>query len=456
MVRPTILIVDDEKRLCRSLEILLREEGPYQTQIATDYYEAIERLKEPIDLVLTDLTMPGKGGLDLLRAIRDERPNLPVILMTAYSTVESAVTAIKEGAQEYIVKPFENEDLLRLIRKSLSHIFSQVQSSDETVTSRFGDILGSSRLMQDVYYRISRAAETDSTVLITGESGTGKELVARAIHFSGSRKSKPFLALNCSALPEGLLESELFGHEKGAFTGAVKSREGKFELAEHGTLFLDEIGEVAPSVQVKLLRVLQDRAFERVGGRETLNVDVRIIAATNRDLATAVRNGSFREDLFYRLNVVTIHLPPLRDRKEDVPLLIEHFLSSKCRKVGADVKKLAPAARERLLHYDYPGNIRELENLIERAVVISRGEQIEASDLPLGGALSQPSMDQLSLPIEGGLSTLESMRERLERDVIERALKLYPEKSNTELAETLGTSRRVLEARLKQYGLSKS
>ncbi|HLG18889.1 MAG TPA: sigma-54 dependent transcriptional regulator [Bdellovibrionota bacterium] len=461
-VKPTILIVDDERRMCRSIEILLREQGPFETQIATDYYGAIEKLKEPVDLVLTDLTMPGKDGLELLRVIKHDRPELPVILMTAYSTVESAVTAMKDGARDYIVKPFENRELLRLIRRALPQSGDEVaedagENKEKTDTrGRFGDIIGKSRVMQEVYYRIGRAAETDSTVLITGESGTGKELVARAIHFSGNRKSKPFVPINCMAVPETLLESELFGHERGAFTGAVRQREGRFELAQDGTLFLDEIGEMPPSLQVKLLRVLQERQFERVGGTASIKVDVRIIAATNRNLAAAVQNGRFREDLYYRLNVVTIEMPPLRDRLEDLPLLINYYVDEKCRRVGVPLKTLSTEAGERLLHYDYPGNVRELENLIERAVVISRGSEIQLRDLPIAGASMGPQWDQISVPVEGGLSLLGEVHSRLERDVIERAIRIHPGKSNGELAELLGTSRRVLESRLKFYNLQKA
>lgn len=454
-VRPTILIVDDERRMCRSLEILFREEGPFDTLIATDYYEALEKLKEPVDLVLTDLTMPGKDGIELLRAVKKERPSVPVILMTAYSTVASAVTAMKEGARDYVVKPFQNETVLALIRRALSES-KPAETEVREMPVRFGDILGTSPKMQEVYFRVQRAAETDSTVLITGESGTGKEMVAKAVHFSGNRKSKPFVALNCTAVPETLLESELFGHERGAFTGAVRQREGKFELADQGTIFLDEVGEMPSALQVKLLRVLQERAFERVGGKETVRIDVRVIAATNRDLKAAVRGGGFREDLFYRLNVLTIEVPPLRERKEDLPLLIDHLLDEKFRKLGVPAKKLSAEARDWFLRYDYPGNVRELENLIERAIVISRKPEIGISDLPSGSSATQLPWDSLALPLEKGMEVLDEVRERMERELIERALKIYPEKSNSELAEILGTSRRVLENRLRQYKLSKN
>ncbi|MFH1262159.1 MAG: sigma-54 dependent transcriptional regulator [Pseudomonadota bacterium] len=452
-VRPTVLIVDDERRMCRSLEILLREEGPYNTVIATDYYEALEKLKGSVDLVLTDLTMPGKDGIELLRAVKKERPEIPVILMTAYSTVQSAVTAMKEGAHDYVVKPFQNETLLNLIRKALPESTAERDQSSGDLPARFGDIIGASAAMKEVYFRIHRAAETDSTVLITGESGTGKEMVARAIHFSGSRKSKPFVPLNCTAVPESLLESELFGHERGAFTGAVRQREGKFELAHGGTIFLDEIGDMNPAIQVKLLRVLQERSFERVGGKETVKVDVRVIAATHRELAAAVRGGQFREDLFYRLNVLTIEVPALRERKEDLPLLIDHFLEEKSEKLGAKTKTLSSEARDWLLRYDYPGNVRELENLIERAVVISRKREIGMGDLSTSGSATALPWDSLTLPTEKGMQVLSEVQERLEKELIERALKLYPDKSKSELAEILGTSRRVLESRLKQYGL---
>jgi len=453
--RPTVLIVDDERRMCRSIEILLREEGPYNTLIANDYYAALEKLKEPVDLVLTDLTMPGKSGIEVLRAVRQERPGVPVILMTAYSTVDSAVLAMKEGARDYVVKPFENEKLLHLIRRALDEKGALPAREPAVAQGRFGDILGKSPEMQEVFHRIQRAADTDATVLIFGESGTGKELVAKAIHYSGKRKAKPFIALNCAAVPENLLESELFGHERGAFTGAVSRREGRFELAQGGTLLLDEIGEMSPVLQVKLLRVLQERAFERVGGKETVEVDVRIIAATNRDLAAGVKTGSFREDLYYRINVVVIDLPPLRKRRDDLPLLIAHFLEEKSRKMGTERRELSEEAMDVLLRHDYPGNVRELENVIERAVVMTRGPKIEAGDLPIGSGPSAFPWERLTLPIEEGLKIADEMRERLERDVIERAIRLHPGKSNSELAEMLGTSRRVLEDRLKRYDIQK-
>ena len=456
-IQPTILIVDDERRLGRSLEILFREEGPFNTLVATDYYQALELLKHPVDLVLTDLTMPGKSGIDLLKDIVENHSSIPVILMTAYSTVESAVTAMKEGAADYIVKPFDNDELLALIRKTLHRTHSssvEVEASENV--DRFGDILGGSNAMQEVYRRIQRAAQTDATVLITGESGTGKELVAKAIHYSGGRKAKPFVALNCAAVSETLLESELFGHEKGAFTGAVRSREGRFELAQNGTLFLDEIGEMDPALQVKLLRVLQEKRFERVGGQKTLEVDVRIIAATNRDLYQAVKEGQFREDLFYRINVVHIPLPSLRERLEDLPMLVGHFINEKCRRLGIESKQLNDETMESLLKYPFPGNIRELENMIERAVIMSRNSEIEMSDLPIRTELDDHlRLDEISLPVDRGFELVENVKEKLERDLIERAIAQNPRKSNTEIAEMLGTSRRILEARIKQYNLRK-
>ncbi|MCB0308147.1 MAG: sigma-54-dependent Fis family transcriptional regulator [Bdellovibrionales bacterium] len=456
--KPMILVVDDEKRICRSLEILLSEEGQYRVKTATDYYAALDSLKGPVDLVVTDLTMPGKSGLELLCAIKKEKPDLPVILMTAYSTVESAVTAIKEGANDYIQKPFDNDELLSLIHKVLmaNHKIS-VADEDTPFRARFGDMIGNSRQMQDVYRWVSRAAETDSTVLISGESGTGKELVAKAIHFSGSRKSKAFIAINCAALPENLLESELFGHRKGAFTGALRDKEGKFELADHGTLFLDEIGEMPLNLQSKLLRVLQEKEFERVGDSATIKVNVRIIAASNRNLENAVIEKLFREDLFYRLNVLAIHVPPLRERREDLPLLIDHFLEEKARRAGVLKKTLSKEAASYLLQYDYPGNIRELENMIERAVVISQNPSIELEDFPAQGhGLKKNSDLSTQIPMEEGLKKIEEIKFKLEKEVIERALKNYPDKSNSEIAELLGTSRRILEMRLKRYNITKS
>ena len=454
-----IMIVDDEARMRRSLEILLSGEG-YQVATAANFYEALSKLDEYVDLVITDLTMPGKSGIDLLKEIKQKLPEVQVIMVTAYSTVKSAIETMKEGAFEYIVKPFESDELLIAVDRALK-IRSLTRENIDLkreirAMTRYGEIVGSSKKMRDVYYLIERAAETDSTVLITGESGTGKELVARAIHEKSSRARKSFLAINCMAMTETLLESELFGYERGAFTGAIKQKEGKFKAADEGTIFLDEIGEMQPSIQVKLLRVLQERAFERVGGNIPIHVDVRIIAATNRDLVKAIDENSFREDLFYRLNVITIDMPVLRERREDIPLLIDHFLDKKAEHLKMDRKALSAEVKEFLLSYDYPGNVRELENIIERAYAISREKVIYLRDLPFSH-LDKRGMPahSISLPIKNGFSLLEEVTKRMEMDLIKRAVDEYRDVSNEELAKLLGTSRRILELRMKEYGIGK-
>ena len=456
-----VMIVDDEARMRRSLEILLSEEG-YEILTASNFYEAISKLEEYIDLVITDLTMPGKTGLDLLREIKTKFPETQVIIITAYSTVQSAIDTMKEGAFEYLVKPFENEELLHAVKKALqmgSLTKENLMLKKEIqMMSRLGEIVGRSKKMQDIFYLIERAAETDSTVLITGESGTGKELAARAVHQNSSRKDKPFVCINCMAMTETLLESELFGYERGAFTGAIKQKEGRFKIADGGTIFLDEIGEIQPSIQVKLLRVIQERAFERVGGNATINVDVRIIAATNRDLSKAIIENKFREDLYYRLNVVAITLPPLRERREDLPILIDHFLEKKSLQLKMNKKTLSDEVKEFLLNYEYPGNIRELENIIERAYVLSRSDIIYVRDLPFAGTniKSGIELNGISLPVKNGFSKVTEISKRLEIELLKRAIEEHKDISNERLAELLGTSRRILEIRMKEYGIDKS
>ena len=455
-----IMIVDDEARMRRSLEILLTEEG-YEVTTASSFYEAISKYDEFIDLVITDLTMPGKNGIELLREIKKKFTETQVIIITAYSTVQSAIETMKEGAFEYLVKPFANEELLLAIEKalklsSLARENISLKREIERMTS-LGDIIGASPKMKEIFYLIERAAETDSTVLITGESGTGKELVAREIHKKGHRALKPFVCINCMAMTETLLESELFGYEKGAFTGAIKQKEGKFKTADTGTVFLDEIGEIYPAIQVKLLRVLQDRAFERVGGNTTIDVDVRIIAATNKNLHEAIGNKTFREDLFYRLNVITIKTPSLRERREDLPLLIDHFLDKKSEQLKMGRKDLSNEVKDFLLNYSYPGNVRELENIIERAYVLSRSDVLYIKDLPISdieGRATRPA--ELSLPVKNGLPALEDYVKRIEIELIKRAILENADLSNEKLAELLGTSRRILELRMHEYGISKT
>lgn len=381
-----ILIVDDEKNYLIILEALLSDEG-YEV-ITTDSPEEALRVVESqeIDLLITDMKMPRMSGMELMDKMRQYHSEIPVIMMTAYATVDKAVTAMKKGAFDYITKPFRNEELILTIKKAINmrRLLQENRLLTEKLKERyqFGAIIGKSKQMLRIYDLIQRVAPTKATVLITGQSGTGKELIAKAIHFNSPRKENPFISINCGALPENLLESELFGHEKGAFTGATSLRKGRFELANQGTLFLDEISETSPSLQVKLLRVLQEMEFERVGGTNTLKVDVRVIAASNKDLKKEAENGNFRMDLFYRLNVLHIEVPPLKDRPDDIPLLINHFLE----KIGKETKrtslKLNNEALRRCFLYHWPGNVRELENTIERASILARGDEITPEDLP--------------------------------------------------------------------------
>ncbi len=452
----TILIVDDEKNMRWALEKGLRQAG-YRTLSAPDGPEGLDlAASEAPDLVLLDLKMPKMDGLEALRLIKEQRPELPIIIITAHGSVATAIEAIKAGAYDYISKPFDLEEIQIVIKKALevralTEEVAKLRSEVERKYS-FQNIIGKSSKMQAVFDLVERVAGTSASVLIYGESGTGKELVAKAIHYLSPRRHRPYVQVNCSALPETLLESELFGHEKGAFTGAIARRQGRFELADTGTLFLDEIGELSPPVQVKLLRVLQDRTFERVGGMESIKVDVRIIAATNRDLTQAMVEGKFREDLYYRLNVVPIQLPPLRERAEDIPLLVEHFLkkfSAGPDPAGARVKTLAPEAARRLAEYRWPGNVRELENAIERAVIISRGDRITVEDLPreLQQTSAHPHRRAAFKLPEGGVNL-----EDVERDLIRQALDRTGG-NQTQAARLLGITRHTLLYRLDKYGL---
>lgn len=382
----SILIVDDEKNYLLILEDLLSEEG-YQVFTAETAEKGLETLEAlDLDVVITDMKMPGMDGMAFLERVHLYHPELPVIMMTAYGSVEKAVEAMRKGAYDYILKPFKNEELKLTIRKAIDHCQlirrNRFLSQELRERHQFSSIIGKNAAMQRIYQLIEKVAPTKATVLITGESGTGKELIARAVHYNSQRHERPFISVNCGALPETLLESELFGHERGAFTGAISLRKGRFELAHEGTLFLDEVSEMPPPLQVKLLRVLQEMEFERVGGTHTIRVDVRVVAASNRHLKEEVATGRFRSDLFYRLNVVHVHLPPLRERVDDIPLLVTHFLG-KYRKEGEKASMgIETEALRCLMEYSWPGNVRELENVIERSVILSSGEQITVRDLP--------------------------------------------------------------------------
>src|SRR6202451_866909 len=384
---PTILIVEDEPKMRRLLELNLGEDG-MTTLSAGDAETWLKLLREnSVNLVVTDLKLPGMGGLEFLQAIKRQNAAMPVVVMTAFGTVETAVEAMKAGASDYVLKPFSLSEMRMVIRKELDvhNLREENRSLREALGKRYAhpNVVARSVKMQEVLATVERVAPTNSTVLLGGESGVGKDLIARAIHEKSRRASGPFLKINSTAIPENLLESELFGYERGAFTGAAASKPGKFDLADKGTLFLDEIGDVPPATQVKLLRVLQEREFERLGGTKTIKVDVRLVAATNRNLRTALGEGTFREDLYYRLNVVPIDIAPLRERKEDIPELANLFISQFTGESGKPVEGITPEAMQILVNYHWPGNVRELQNIIERACALAKGTMIEAADIHL-------------------------------------------------------------------------
>jgi len=453
----TILLVDDERNYLLVLKELLGEEG-YEVVTAQSASEALNIFQETeLDLVITDMKMPGMNGMELLSVLKEKDLHLPVIMMTAFGTVEKAVEAMKKGAYDYIIKPFDNEALKKTVAKALAmgQVIKENRLLSQELKEKFGatDLIGNSFPMRQVRELITKVAGAKATVLISGESGTGKELVARAIHFNSPRKNKPLISVNCSALTETLLESELFGHEKGAFTGAVVQRKGRFETADGGTLFLDEVGEMSSSVQVTLLRVLQNREFERVGGNKTIKVDVRVIAASNKDLMEEINKGTFREDLYYRLNVVHIEVPPLRERKEDIPLLIRYFLERFTREMNKkEVPALAPEVMDALLAYDWPGNIRELENMIERAVILSAGSIISSEVLPFG----KRDLGDTELLIEKLIpaqAKLKEVLEMIEKKMITLAL-ARTDQVQAQAADLLGITRNLLFYKMKKYKLS--
>jgi len=383
----SLLIVDDEESVRDSLYNWFIEDG-YEVDCAENAKAALTLIESHnYDIILADIKMPGMDGLEMHRRIKSINKDTIVIVMTAFASVETAVQALKDGAYDYVTKPFDPDDLSHLIRNATSHI--QLKSENEALKNKLitldniEDIIGNSEIMIKVLQEVESVAQSNSSVIITGESGTGKELIARAIHFNSSRKFFPMVSVHCGALSESLLESELFGHEKGAFTGAMFNRKGRFEMADGGTIFLDEIATISPKMQIELLRVLESKTFMRVGGNKEIKSDFRVICATNRDLKKLVENGTFREDLYYRLNVVNIIVPPLRQRTDDIPLLVDHFLKKYCTSMSRNLISIDPAAIKRLQEYDFPGNVRELENMIERAIVIGNGKQITLKDLPL-------------------------------------------------------------------------
>ena len=452
----TILIVDDEKNYLRVLSAVLEEEG-YEVLTALSGREALEiHETSDLDLTLTDMKMPGMDGIKLLEHIKAKDPDLPVIMMTAHGTVDKAVEAMQKGAYSYVLKPFDNERLIIYVQKAVA-MFQVVKENrrlrDEVKSQyRFGNFIGKSKAMREVFEMIRKVAPANASVLVEGESGTGKELVAKSIHFNSPRGDKPFIAVNCSALSENLLESELFGHERGAFTGAVAKKKGRFELADNGTLFLDEIGELSTSLQVKLLRVLQEKVFERVGGTQPISVNIRIIAATNKKLKEEMINGRFREDLFYRLNVVRIVLPPLTQRQEDIHLLIKHFIEKYAseRKAAVPVKGVDQEVGRLFYDYSWPGNVRELENLIERVMILCPHDTIRVSDLPAGFKDNVHN----ALHLEG-IPTHAKLYETLamiEKAMIERALKMA-DNVQAHAASILGIGKSGLNQKIKKYNL---
>ena len=445
--RITILIVDDDPGHRGMLTTLLADWG-FRVEAAADGETAVARCREQaFDLILMDVRMAGISGIEALREIKAYNPAIPILIMTAYSDVETAVEAIKAGAYDYLTKPLDFEDLRLTMERALDHaaLRDENRTLRQTLAASFdtGGIIGQSPPMRRLMEMLATIAPSEATVMVTGESGTGKELIARAIHANSPRRKGPYIAVNCAALTETLLESELFGHEKGAFTGAEKRREGRFLAADKGTIFLDEIGEMPLSMQVKLLRAIQEREIQRVGGDQTLRVDVRIVAATNRDLLAEVEAGRFRQDLYYRLNVVALALPPLRDRGEDIPLLASYFLRKFAEKNGKHIKGFTPEAMDRMLKHSWPGNVRELENAVERAVVLALGEYIGERELPpaLSGGPDEPR--------PGGFANL--TLEELERVAILDALEAAGG-NKSEAARRLGITRKIMHAKLAKYG----
>jgi two-component system NtrC family response regulator len=449
----TILIIDDEKNYLVILEALLSPEG-YEIITEDNAMNALRLIRETdLDLIITDMKMPGMNGIELLEESKKINPELPVIIMTAYGTIERAVEAMKKRAYDYITKPFRNEELKLTIKKALENyrLIKENRLLSEALSDRYkyGNIIGKSKPMLKIYDMISKVAQSRASVMITGPSGTGKELIAKAIHYNSPRKNRPFISLNCGALTETLLESELFGHEKGAFTGAIAMKKGRFELANEGTLFLDEVGETPPSLQIKLLRVLQEMEFERVGGTKTIKVDVRILTASNRKLKEDIDRGIFREDLFYRLNVVQIEVPPLKDRIEDLPFLTAHFIEkfqpSKKKKI-----ELAPAVWKALYNYSWPGNIRELENTIERAVVMNSDGLISIEDLPDEFSEKQEEINvDRFIPLN---APLQKTLEQIEKHLIRRSLKQC-NNVQSHAAEMLGITKSLIQHKMKKYNI---
>ena len=460
MFKDKILVADDEKSMREFLEIMLKKEG-YKVTLASNGEEVMKLIEKDIfDLALVDIRMPRQDGISVLKKIKSISPETVVIVMTAYASADTAIKAMKEGAYDYITKPFKIDEIKLIIQNALEkkHLQKENLLLKQVVRDRyhFENIIGQSSKMLELYDLLEKVAPTKTNILITGESGTGKELVAKAIHYNSPRKDKPFVTLNCGAIPESLIESELFGHMRGAFTDAISTKKGLFEVADEGTIFLDEISELPLMMQVKLLRVLQDREFKRVGGTEDIRVDVRILSATNKDLEGAVREKQFREDLFYRLNVIQIRIPSLRERKEDIPLLTSHFLKRYSEELGKQISQISPEALRVLVQYDYPGNVRELQNIIERAMALETSQELTAPNLSSYIEEQLPIKKRpidLEIPSEG--VDLEKIVEDVERTLLLKALD-RTKGIKKKAAELLHINFRSMRYRLEKYGLNHS
>ncbi|HYA18162.1 MAG TPA: sigma-54 dependent transcriptional regulator [Bryobacteraceae bacterium] len=448
-MKKQVLIVEDEDKLRRILELQLLDAG-FAVEKAASAEEALP-LVDRADLILTDFKLPKMTGLDMLQVIRRADSQVPVIVMTAYGTVENAVEAMKSGASDFLLKPFSLDHLTTVVNKALEirNLREENRQLKEELGRkyRWDNIIGRSPGMQEVFAAVMRVAPSRATVLLAGENGVGKDLIARSIHHHSPRKDRPFVKITCASIPENLMESELFGYEKGAFTGANTSKPGKFELADTGTVMLDEIGEVPPAIQVKLLRVLQEREFERLGGSKTLHIDVRIIAATNRDLRAALEDGTFREDLYYRLNVVPIEIPPLRARKVDIPFLARHFVEKLGQETGSRVRGITDAAMDKLMEYSWPGNVRELENVIERSMVMASGEKLDADDIRLDMNLRPHKAVAGEFGLPDGMNL-----DQYEQEIIKEALR-KADGNKSMAARALGITRNALRYRLTQMGI---
>jgi DNA-binding NtrC family response regulator len=449
MTKATVLVVEDEEKLRRTIELQLKA-GGFEVEQAATAEEALKR-SDRADLILTDLKLPGMDGLELLATLRRQNLLTPVVVMTAFGTIEAAVEAMKAGAVDFLPKPFSLDHLTAVVNKALElrALRDENQKLREELEYRFqfDNLVGRSASMREIFATVSRVAPTRATVLLCGESGVGKDLIARAIHQHSPRAGRPFVKINCTSIPENLMESELFGYEKGAFTGANTSKPGKFEQADTGTVFLDEIGDVPPAIQVKLLRVLQDREFERLGSNRTLHTDVRVLAATNVDLREALEHGAFREDLYYRLNVLPINIPPLRERKEDIPFLAEHFVRKLGKDLASPVTGISEGAIQKLMEYYWPGNVRELENVVERSIVLASGPVLEAGDIRLDTTpRARPTAAGEHFVPDG--MTLDEYERSIIREALKRA-----NGNKSQAARMLGLTRNALRYRLTQMGM---